>query len=96
MNNIPKTIFLSIDEECEATNDFSEIDPEFVYWSENSNDGKDIRYRLVERVFYIDEVRKLLNQLRNEEISMSKLVEALNEKATGLEGDELNKLLYKF
>lgn len=41
------------------------------------------------RVFYIDEVRKLVNQLIAEEISMSKFTEILNEKATGMTALEL-------
>lgn len=41
------------------------------------------------RIFYIDEVRKLVNQLCNEEISMSRFTEILNEKATGLSALEL-------
>lgn len=45
-----------------------------------------------ERVFYIDEVRKMLIQLKNEDISLSKFVEVLNEKATGLTALEMYNL----
>lgn len=46
------------------------------------------------RVFYIDEVRKWANQYFNEEISISKLTELLNEKATGLDAVQLMNTLF--
>lgn len=45
------------------------------------------------RIFYIDEVRKLINKLFNEECTMSRFVEILNEKATGIRAIELYKLI---
>lgn len=36
------------------------------------------------RLFYIDEVRQLINSLLKEEISIGRFVEILNEKSTGL------------
>ena len=40
--------------------------------------------------FYVDTVRKLIQQYDKEEISLSKLVEVLNEKATGLSAIEMH------
>jgi len=37
-----------------------------------------------DRIFYIDETRKLINEFLKEEMSMSRFVEILNEKATGV------------
>jgi hypothetical protein len=44
------------------------------------------------RIFFVDEVRALLHQLDKEKISLSKFVEILNEKATGLTSIELYKI----
>lgn len=44
------------------------------------------------RIFYIDEVRKMLQAYNKGGISLSKLVELLNEKATGLSAIELHDL----
>ena len=44
------------------------------------------------RLFYIDEVRKLLHLFDTEEISFSRFVEMLNEKATGLSASEITRL----
>lgn len=45
-----------------------------------------------DRIFYVDEVRKWINQLLKEEISISKFVEMLNEKATGLSAIEMYRM----
>lgn len=46
----------------------------------------------MKRIFYVDEVKKMIQQLDNEEITLSRFVEILNEKATGLSAIELSKL----
>lgn len=37
----------------------------------------------MEKIFYIDEIRDLIRKYDRQEISLSKLTEILNEKATG-------------
>jgi hypothetical protein len=44
------------------------------------------------RVFYVDEIRKMVNDLLKEEMSMSKFTELLNEKATGIDAVDMYKL----
>lgn len=46
------------------------------------------------RIFYIDEVHKWIKQYNNEEISLSKFTEMLNEKATGIDAIEFYKRFY--
>lgn len=43
------------------------------------------------QVFFIDEMQDLVKELNNKNISMSKFVEVLNEKATGISWQEMVK-----
>lgn len=45
-----------------------------------------------DHLFYIDEVRPLINSLLKEEITMSRYVEILNEKATNLSPIEISAI----
>lgn len=45
----------------------------------------------MERIFYVDEIKKLINQYDKEEITLSRFVEILNEKATGKKAVKLHK-----
>lgn len=52
-----------------------------------------------QKLFYVAEIRKLIEQYNDEEITFSRLVEILNEKATGLTPMEIaniKAMLYKF
>lgn len=49
----------------------------------------------MKRIFYIDEVRQMISQLDKEEITLSKFVELLNEKAMGMTAVQMYQLEQK-